>query len=167
MTFAAAGRILDSDMSQTCRSRSQPRALAQRAFYVVLPSQHRLARAKEIELKALNDATLMSLPTDSRTRRIIDGAAATAGFSFRHTITVNQFATLYSFVRNGAGLTVVPALARPLANDRGLISRPLIRPRISRDIGVIRFRGRELTPAAAGLLALVKERLHRSIKKSK
>jgi len=58
-------------------------------------------------------------------------------------------------------------IARPLANDRGLISRPLIRPRISRDIGVIRFRGRELTPAAAGLLALVKERLHRSIKKSK
>ena len=120
MTFAAAGRILDSDMSQTCRSRSQARALAQRAFYVVLPSRHRLARAKEIELKALNDATLMSLPTDSRTRRIIDGAAATAGFSFRHTITMNQFATLYSFVRNGARLTVVPALARPLANDREL-----------------------------------------------
>jgi DNA-binding transcriptional LysR family regulator len=83
-------------------------SLGDEAFYVVLPSRHRLARKKEIELKALKDATLVSLPTDSRTRRIIDGVAATAGFSFRHAVTVNQFATLYNFVRNGVGLTIVP-----------------------------------------------------------
>jgi DNA-binding transcriptional LysR family regulator len=133
--------------------------LGEEAFHVVLPSRHRLARAKEIELKVLKDVTLVSLPTDSRTRRIIDGAAATAGFSFRHAVTVNQFATLYSFVRNGVGLTIVPSGARPPANDRGLVSRPLIRPRVSREIGILRFRERELTPAADGLLALVKQRL--------
>ena len=136
-------------------------SLGTEAFYVVLPSQHRLARAKEIELKVLKDATLVSLPTDSRTRRIIDGAAATAGFTFRNAVTVNQFATLYSFVRNGVGLTVVPEGARPPAHDPELVSRQLIRPRVSREIGIVRLRGRELTPAAAGLLALVKERLRR------
>jgi len=136
-------------------------SLGTEAFYVVLPSRHRLARAKEIELKVLKDATLVSLPTDSRTRRIIDGAAATAGFTFRHAVTVNQFATLYSFVRNGVGLTVVPEGARPPAHDPELVSRQLIRPRVSREIGIVRLRGRELTPAAAGLLALVKERLRR------
>ena len=136
-------------------------SLGAEAFYVVLPSRHRLTRAKEIELKALKDATLVSLPTDSRTRRIIDGAAATAGFTFRNAVTVNQFATLYSFVRNGVGLTVVPEGARPPAHDPELVSRQLIRPRVSREIGIVRLRGRELTPAAAGLLALVKERLRR------
>ena len=136
-------------------------SLGTETFYVVLPSRHRLARAKEIELKALKDATLVSLPTDSRTRRIIDGAAATVGFTFRHAVTVSQFATLYSFVRNGVGLTVVPEGARPPAHDPELVSRQLIRPRVSREIGVVRLRGRELTPAAAGLLALVKERLRR------
>ena len=136
-------------------------SLGTEAFYVVLPSRHRLARAKEIELKVLKDATLVSLPTDSRTRRIIDGAAATAGFTFRNAVTVNQFATLYSFVRNGVGLTVVPEGARPPAHDPELVSRQLIRPRVSREIGIVRLRGRELTPAAAGLLALVKERLRR------
>ena len=136
-------------------------SLGTEAFYVVLPSRHRLTRAKEIELKALKDATLVSLSTDSRTRRIIDGAAATAGFTFRHAVTVNQFATLYSFVRNGVGLTVVPEGARPPAHDPELVSRQLIRPRVSREIGIVRLRGRELTPAAAGLLALVKERLRR------
>lgn len=137
-------------------------SLGAEAFYVVLPSRHRLARTKEIELKALKDATLVSLPTDSRTRRIIDGAAATAGFSFRHAITVNQFATLYSFVRNGVGLTIVPDAARPPAYDRELVSRPLVRPRVAREIGIVRLRERELTPAAGGLLALVQERLRRT-----
>ena len=136
-------------------------SLGAEAFYVVLPSRHRLSRAKEIELKALKDDTLVSLPMDSRTRRLVDGAAATAGFAFRHSITVNHFATLYSFVRNGVGLTIVPERARPAAYDRELVSRPLIRPRVSREIGIIRLRGRDLTPAAAGLLVLVRERLRR------
>jgi DNA-binding transcriptional LysR family regulator len=136
-------------------------SLGAEAFYVVVPLRHRLARAKEIELKALKDATLVSLPTDSRTRRIIDGAAATAGFTFRHVVTVSQFATLYSFVRNGVGLTIVPDRARPPAHDPELVSRPLVRPRVSREIGIVRLRARDMTPAAAGLLTLLKERLRR------
>jgi DNA-binding transcriptional LysR family regulator len=137
-------------------------SLGVEAFFVVLPRRHHLAHRREIELKALKDATLVSLPPDSRTRRVIDGAAATAGFAFHHAIIVNQFATLYSFVRSGVGLTIVPGGARPPANDRALISRPLTRPRVSREIGIVRFRERELTPAAAGLLALVKQRLGRA-----
>jgi len=136
--------------------------LGAEAFHVVLPARHRLAHAKQIELKALKNAVLVSLPTDSRTRRLIDGAAATAGFSFRHAITVNQFATLYSFVRSGVGLTIVPDGARPPSTDRALVSRPLVRPRISREIGIVRIGGHELTPAAASLLALIEERLRSS-----
>jgi DNA-binding transcriptional LysR family regulator len=74
---------------------------------------------------------------------------------------VNQFATLYSFVRNGLGLTIVPDRALPPAHDPELVMRPLVRPRVSREIGIIRLRARDMTPAAAGLLALVKERLRR------
>jgi len=136
--------------------------LGAEAFFVVLPRQHRLARMKEIALKTLKDATLVSLPTDSRTRRIIDGAAATAGFAFHHAVTVTQFATLYSFVRNGVGLTIVPGGARPPASDPTLVARPLTRPRVSREIGIVRFREREVTPATAGLLALINERLGRT-----
>ena len=55
----------------------------------------------------------------------------------------------------------MPDGARPPANDRTLVSRPLTRPRVSRDIGIVRLRDRELSPASAGLLALVKERLGR------
>lgn len=135
--------------------------LGAETFCVVLPARHRLARSKEIELRALKGSGLVSLPTDSRTRRLIDGAAATAGFSFRHVVTVNQFATLYGFVRGGVGVTIVPDGARPPSSDRALVSLPLVRPRVSREIGIVRIRGRELTPAAANLLALIQARLRR------
>ena len=58
-------------------------------------------------------------------------------------------------------LTSFISLGRRGFHDRELVSRPLIRPRLSREIGIIRLRERELTPAAAGLLALVTERLRR------
>jgi hypothetical protein len=50
-------------------------SLGREAFYVVLPSRHGLSRAKEIELRALMNITPVLLPSDSRTRRILDGAA--------------------------------------------------------------------------------------------
>src|SRR5262249_58288439 len=93
--------------------------------------------------------------------RMTEGAAGTAGFTFRHAVTVNQFATLYSFVRNGVGLTIVPDRALPPAHDPELVARLLVRPRLSREIGIVRLRGRDMTPAVAGLLTLLKERLRR------
>jgi hypothetical protein len=84
-------------------------SLGAEAFYVVLPARHRLACAKEIELKALKDATLASLT--SRTRRIIDGAAATAGFTSRYArwrASTRAFPELSS----SAGVVQPPGLYR-------------------------------------------------------
>jgi DNA-binding transcriptional LysR family regulator len=128
-------------------------------FYVVLPAGHRLARKRTIELKELKDTTLVSFPADSHTRRLADSAAAAAGFAFRHTITANRLATLYGLVRNGVGLTIVAASERPASDDAVLASRRLAGPRLSCEIGIIRLRERELTPAAAHLLTVVKKGL--------
>src|SRR5262245_5431696 len=43
-------------------------------FTVVLPKNHELARKKSLSLSDLKDAPLVSFPSDSRTRRVIDGA---------------------------------------------------------------------------------------------
>ena len=48
-------------------------------FHAVLPAGHRLAAQREIRLKALEDVPLVSLPTESRTRRLIDAAPPRRG----------------------------------------------------------------------------------------
>jgi hypothetical protein len=62
-------------------------------------------------------------------------------------------------VRNGIGATVLAAAECPPAGERNLVSRPIVDPRISAEIGIIRLRERALAPAAASLLAVVREGL--------
>ena len=103
---------------------------------------------------------MVSLPHESRTRRIIDGAAATAGHTLHHVATVTQFATMMSFVRSGVGIAIVPsgAIAGLLSKDLAVLT--LTKPRLSRDVGMIWLRERELTPAARGF-AIILEKMWR------
>jgi LysR family transcriptional regulator, carnitine catabolism transcriptional activator len=126
---------------------------------VILRDDHPLAHLRQIEFSALKDVALVSFRVGSGARRLVDAAATTAGFTMRHVVTVNLPLTLMNLVAGGVGAAVVPAHRWPPTVHPNVVSRPLVRPRLSSEIGVIRLRDRELSPAAAGLLALVRERL--------
>ena len=131
-------------------------------FHVVLPREHLLARKRTIELRALAGSSLVSFPLESRTRRMVDSAGAAAGLSFQYAMTTNRLPTLHGLVRNRVGLAVVPASERPSPDDRNLVSRPLSGQRLTCPIGVMRLRERELSSAAAELLAVVRKWLRAS-----
>lgn len=128
-------------------------------LWVVLRNDHPLARLRQIEFGALKDVALVSFRVGSTTRRLIDAAATAAGFTLRHVVIVGLPFTLMNLVAGGVGAAVVPAHPWRPAVYSNLVSRPLIRPRLSSEIGIIRLRDRELSPAAASLLALTRERL--------
>ena len=134
-------------------------SLRSETLCVVLRNDHPLARKRQIEFKALKDVTLVSLPLRSRARRLIDAAATAAGFALRHAVTVALPVTLLGLVRSGVGVAVVPVAPPPWRALASLVSRPLVRPSLCSEIGSLRLRDRELSPAATGLLALTRERL--------
>jgi len=133
--------------------------ISREVFEVVLPRHHPLSKGsrRSVTLAELAEFPLVSLPYESRTRRIIDGAAAGAGHTLQHVATVTQFATMMSFVRAGVGLAIVPsgAIAGLLGKDLAVLE--LSKPRLSRDVGLIWLRDRELTPAARGFAVVVEE----------
>jgi DNA-binding transcriptional LysR family regulator len=127
-------------------------------FDVVLQRTHPLSKAakrRSVTLAELVDLPMVSLPHESRTRRIIDAAAAAAGRTLHHAATVTQFATMMSFVRAGVGIAIVPsgAIAGLLGKDLAVLT--LTKPRLSRDVGLIWLRERELAPAARGFADLL------------
>lgn len=130
--------------------------LGMETFHVVLPRKSALARRRKIELPALADISLVSFPAESRTRRVLDDAAAAAGLSLRYLMTTNRLPTLHGLVRNGVGLAVVPGRERPPPDDRGLVSRPLIGRRLACQIGIMRLQERELSPPASEFLTVVR-----------
>ena len=138
----------------------EAKRVSREVFEVILPRSHPLtkrARRSSVTLTELVSFLLVSLPHESRTRRIIDGAASTAGHTLQHVATVTQFATMMSFVRAGVGIAIVPsgAIAGLLGRDIAVLA--LTKPRLSRDVGLIWLRERELTPAAQGFAVLFEE----------
>jgi DNA-binding transcriptional LysR family regulator len=119
--------------------------LGREEFTVVLPRNHALARKASIALSELKDLPLVSLTEDSRTRRLIDTAAASARLALKHVVVVSQFTTMLGFVRAGVGLAIA-LKALPL---RG---RPLVR-----DLGIVALGEREPTVAASALIALIQQ----------
>jgi DNA-binding transcriptional LysR family regulator len=138
----------------------EAKRISREVFDVILPRTHPLAKRSMRGAVALADLVsfpFVSLPYDSRTRRIIDGAASTAGHTLQHVATVTQFATMMSFVRAGVGIAIVPsgAVAGFLRKDLTVLK--LTKPRLRRDVGLIRLRERELSPAAKGFAIIIEE----------
>jgi DNA-binding transcriptional LysR family regulator len=97
-------------------------------FHLVLRRDDVLARRTRIGLPALTDVPLVSFPPESRTRHVVDraAAAAAAGLSFRYVTTTNRLPTLHGLVRNRVGLAVVPKSERPSSDDPELTSLSLV-----------------------------------------
>ena len=136
-------------------------ALSRETFCVVMPARHRLAQRRGLSLADLRDEAVIGLPTQSRTRRTLDAAAASAGITLRQTVIVGQFATLMGLVAAGVGVGIVPKGATQSLLARGLRSVPLGEPRLTRRLGLMALREREPTPAAAGFIALLRRRWRR------
>jgi len=130
--------------------------LAAEQLLVVMPVRHPLCARAQVDLRMLRDATWVSFPAESRTRRIVDGAAAAAGFTPRYVMTTNRLATLLALARHGVGLAVVPGSEWSRADTRGLVARPLAGLRGTYRLGVLRLRERELGAAASAVLALIR-----------
>ena len=125
-------------------------------FHLVMRRDNALARRTRVGLPALADLPLVSFPAESRTRHVVDRAAATAGLSFRYVTTTNRLPTLHGLVRNRVGLAVVPKSERPSPDDPDLTSLSLVGQGLACRVGIMRLRDRELTAAAAEFLDVVR-----------
>ena len=131
-------------------------SVGQEEFTVVLPRRHPLAKKQSLSLSDLKDLPLVSLPSDSRTRRLIDGAASSLGFSLKHAVTVSQFATMLGFVRAGVGLAIAPKSGVTSFLGKELCAVPVRGRPLPRELGIITLKEREPSPAASGLMSLIK-----------
>jgi DNA-binding transcriptional LysR family regulator len=79
----------------------------------------------------------------------------------QHVVTVTQFATLMSFVRAGVGLGIVPSQALAGFLGEHLVVLRLTKPRLSRHLGLITLRERDLTPSAKGFASILQQKWKR------
>jgi len=131
--------------------------LGREEFTVVLPRSHRLASKASLALVDLRDQPLVSLPGDSRTRRLIDSTAASARLDLKHVVVVSLFTTMLGLVRAGIGIAIAPKSGVAGLLGRELKAVPLRGKPLVRDLGIVALRDREPTIAATALMTLIKQ----------
>jgi DNA-binding transcriptional LysR family regulator len=124
-------------------------------FVAACHRDHPIARKRKITWAELNEHDYMTVAKSSGNRLLIDLALTDIPARPRWFYEVRHVSTLVGLVEAGLGVAAVPRLAMPPDDHPALVSIPLIEPAITRTVGLIRRRGRSLSPAAQQLYDLL------------
>lgn len=132
------------------------RLLRREPLYALVPLSHRIAAKtpRRLRLEDLREEVLVSIPIESYLRRLVDGAAAARGFSFRHPVVVDTLIGLIDHVNAGVGIAIVPSGALPPQPWR-YFHAALVEPSLMVSVGLITAAGRYLPRSTSSLMALV------------
>lgn len=125
-------------------------------FVLACRRDHPLARRRKVRWAELDEHDYMTVTKASGNRMVLDQALTDTPLRPRWFCEVRHVLTLVGLVEAGLGIAAVPRLAMPPADHPTLVSVPLVEPAISRTIGLIRLRGRQLPPAAQQLHDMIR-----------
>jgi DNA-binding transcriptional LysR family regulator len=120
-------------------------------FVVACPPDHALARKKKVTWAELASYEYMSVTKASGNRFLLDLALTDNPNRPRWYCEAQHVSTLVSLVEAGMGVAAVPRLSMPPDGHAALVCVPLVEPEITRTVGLIKRRGRPLSPAAQQL----------------
>jgi len=104
----------------------QMRVIRHERFIAVLPKNHRLARAPQVDLAELRDESFMIFPADkipSLHSKFVF-ACEEAGFSPRTVLEAWQMPSMVSLVASGFGIALLPSQVRSLVH-RGVVYKEI------------------------------------------
>ena len=136
--------------------------LKKEQLYVLIPSSHPLALKKTparppggVEGRAARLGAQRHLPASA-----VDAAAMSAGFTLHYSVTVDRLLSILHHVFAGVGIGILPSGCIPdIQWGEGCHSALLVEPSLSVTVGLISSRSRYMTPAAAGMAALIREQM--------
>lgn len=132
-------------------------------YCLILPRRHKLSNRTSLRLADLVNEPMISMPTDSGLRRAIDALAQAQGIALSYAIITSQITSLFDFVAQGLGVSIVPRSALPPTSERRLATCTL-RPAVTRRIGILHLADRPLSSAAAGFLEIFRPMLSAAVR---
>ncbi|MFT3820246.1 MAG: LysR substrate-binding domain-containing protein [Rubrivivax sp.] len=152
-SIAAAVVNHELDFGLTTVADRHPELLAERVgddvFVLVCDPAHPLAGRRSLAWRQITQQRLMGYKASSSIRQMLDGALARAGMELLWFDEVDTLSSLMSYLATGGFVGVVPQLVA--SQLPGLRTVPLNRPRLERQLFLVRRRDVQLTPPARRL----------------
>jgi DNA-binding transcriptional LysR family regulator len=117
------------------------------SYLALLPPDHVLAGARTVPWSSLSKHAFIALSPSSAIRREIERHLATLNVSLNNIYEVSFPTTVFAMVRNGMGMSVLPANASQLPEARDVVFKPLGAPKLQRQVCTFRLRHRSLSLA--------------------
>lgn len=134
------------------------RLLWTETFHAILPTDHPLARARELSWKDLKNVPVIGPRPDNPVREQLDFALAREGISLTLSYEVSLPLSIVGMVEGGLGVGVMTTSMRRVVHALGLTFRPIVRPVVKREVVLVFHTDRSLSPAAQKFRDLLLER---------
>ena len=128
--------------------------LQEERFVAACRRDHPLARHRKVSWAQLAEYDFIGVSRRSGNRLLLEQALAGVPNRPQAVFETEHVTTTLGLVEAGLGVAAVPSMAMPGPDHPLLKSVPLVDPVITRRIGLIRRRGRPLSPAAQQLYDL-------------
>ena len=128
--------------------------LGEGRFVAACRRDHPIARMRRVTWAELARHDFIAVARSSGNRLLLDQALAGVESRPQSIYETQHVTTTLGLVEAGLGVAAVPAMAMPGPDHPLLVSVPLVDPVVTRKIGLIRRRGRSLSPAAQQLFDL-------------
>ncbi|KAA6456415.1 LysR family transcriptional regulator [Acidobacteria bacterium AB60] len=155
-----AARTVDFGLGTASRQDRDIRAtpLYEDRLAAFAPSNHALAKHREISLKELAEHVLILPNRESSVRRMVEAAVARARIAITVRHETNYMPTALGLVRRGLGVAILPESAGD--ESKGEVVRiPIRKPAMSRQICALWRADRSLSPAAERFLAVLQNEI--------
>ena len=131
--------------------------LVEERFVAACRRDHPVAKMHRVSWSQLGQHDYISVGRTSGNRVLLDQALAGIKDRPQAIYEAQHVTTTLGLVEAGLGVAAVPSMAMPGPDHPLLVSVPLVDPVITRKVGLIRRRGRSLSPAAQQLYDLFSE----------
>ena len=125
--------------------------LLEERFVAACRRDHPLAKKRKVSWSELGAHDFISVAKSSGNRLLLDQALAGVDGRPQAIYEAQHVTTMLGLVEAGLGVAAVPSLAMPGKDHPLLVSVPLVDPVVTRRVGLIRRKGRSLSPAAQQL----------------
>jgi DNA-binding transcriptional LysR family regulator len=127
---------------------------------VVLPPDHPLARRPRVPAASLAGQRFIAFDRDIPTRRLVDRFLRARRAAVLVTMELDNIETIKRSVEADLGVSILPRPALENEVKAGtLAARPFAAGRLTRPLGILTRRGRELSPAARAFLEVLRREL--------
>jgi DNA-binding transcriptional LysR family regulator len=131
--------------------------LLQDRFVAACRRDHPLARKKRVTWDELYQYEYVAVDKTSGNRLLLDQALPKVSPRAPSVCETRHVTTMLGLIEAGLGVAAVPSMAMPGRDHPILTSVPLVGPVVKRRVGIVRRRGRSLTPAAEAFHRMIVE----------